>query len=154
MTTETPTELEQAVAPGFLRRMAALLYDGLLLAALLFVAAALATFVIQLGMGQELNPKSLIYRLYLLGVTFGFFAWFWIRGGQTLGMRAWRLKVLRNDGQSLTLRDALLRYLAAILSWAVCGLGFLWILVDSENRAWHDRLSGTRLVQMTKNRAR
>lgn len=143
---ENPTDLGRAVAPSFLRRMAAVLYDGLLLAALLFVAAALATFVIQLGLGQELNPKSLIYRFYLLGVTFGFFAWFWIRGGQTLGMRAWRLKVLRNDGRPLTLRDALLRYLAAILSWTALGAGFLWILVDKEKLAWHDRLSGTRLV--------
>jgi uncharacterized RDD family membrane protein YckC len=138
--------MEQAAAPSFLRRMAALLYDALLLAAILFVAAALATFVIQLGMGVEFDPTNLFYRLYLLAVSFGFFAWFWIRGGQTLGMRAWRLKVLRNDGQPLTLRDALLRYLAAMLSWAACGLGFLWILVDKENLAWHDRLSGTRLV--------
>ncbi len=146
MAAETPTDLEQAVAPGFLRRMAALLYDALLLAALLFVAAALATFVIQLGMGRDLDPTNLFYRLYLLAVSFGFFAWFWTRGGQTLGMRAWRLMVLRNDGQPLTLRDALLRYLAAILSWSALGLGFLWVLVDGENRAWHDRLSGTRLV--------
>jgi uncharacterized RDD family membrane protein YckC len=76
----------------------------------------------------------------------GFHILFWTRGGQTLGMRAWRLKVLRDDGQPLTIQDALLRYVAAILSWAALGLGFLWILVDSDGLAWHDRISKTRLV--------
>jgi uncharacterized RDD family membrane protein YckC len=61
-------------------------------------------------------------------------------------MRVWRLRVVRRDGQPLKLKDALLRYVAALLSWGVCGLGFIWILIDREHLAWHDRISKTKLV--------
>ena len=67
-------------------------------------------------------------------------------------MRAWRVKLVRNDGSPVRLRDALLRYFAALLSWAPLGLGFLLILVDPQHLAWHDRLSGTRLVMLKKPR--
>jgi uncharacterized RDD family membrane protein YckC len=77
-----------------------------------------------------------------------FFTGFWWRGGQTLGMRAWRLKVVRMDGSPLRWSDALKRHLAALLSCLTLGLGFLWVLVDSDGLAWHDRLSATRLIRI------
>ncbi len=135
-----------SATPGFLRRMAAILYDSMLLAAILLVAVTLVTLPLEMGLGYDLDPTNLLYRLYLLLVSVGFFVWFWIRGGQTLGMRVWHLRVVRGDGQPLELKDALLRYVAALLSWAICGLGFLWILVDREQLAWHDRISNTKLV--------
>ncbi len=76
----------------------------------------------------------------------GFHLWFWTHGGQTLGMRAWRLRLVSDDGDKVTLRQALVRYAVAILSWLVLGLGFLWILFDGKKRAWHDIASRTRLV--------
>jgi uncharacterized RDD family membrane protein YckC len=132
--------------PGFLRRMASILYDSMLLAAILLVAVTLVTLPLEMGLGYDLDPTNLLYRLYLLLVSVGFFIWFWIRGGQTLGMRVWKIRVIRSDGQPLELKDALLRYVAALLSWAICGLVFLWILVDREQLAWHDRISNTKLV--------
>ena len=65
-------------------------------------------------------------------------------------MRAWRLMVVRNDGNRLQLRDALARFAAAALSWTAVGAGFLWSLLDREKLTWHDRLSGTRLVILKK----
>jgi uncharacterized RDD family membrane protein YckC len=61
-------------------------------------------------------------------------------------MQAWRLKVERNDGRPVDWPTALRRYLAALLSWSVLGLGFLWQIWDPEHLTWHDRLSRTRLV--------
>jgi uncharacterized RDD family membrane protein YckC len=132
--------------PGFLRRLAAIVYDTMLLAALLLVAAALVTLPLEMGLGYDLDPTNPLYRIYLVLVSVAFFAWFWTHGGQTLGMRVWRLRVVRRDGQPLKLKDALLRYVAALLSWGVCGLGFIWILIDREHLAWHDRISKTKLV--------
>ncbi len=65
-------------------------------------------------------------------------------------MRSWRLRVVREDGSPLKWTDALKRLLYALLSWLPLGLGYLWILVDNDKLAWHDRLSGTRLVLLAK----
>lgn len=75
---------------------------------------------------------------------------FWIKGGQTTGMRAWRIKVLSADGRPITTTQAALRYLSAGLSWLALGIGFVWMLFDAQGRSWHDRLSGTRLVMIEK----
>jgi uncharacterized RDD family membrane protein YckC len=72
----------------------------------------------------------------------------WRRGGATIGMRPWRLKVLAADGYPATLRALSLRYVVATLSLLACGLGFGWALFDSERRCWHDIVAGTRFVRM------
>ncbi len=130
---------------GLMRRLAAGFYDSLLVLALLFPATAL---LLPFNHGQGIPAHGFantVYRLYILAIGFLFFGWFWTHGGQTLGMRVWRLRVVRADGRLFTWRDALARYLALLLSLALGGLGILWILVDRERLAWHDRLSGTRL---------
>ncbi len=138
---------------GLFRRLAAMLYDTLLVAGLLFIAMMLV--IVPLGMiqgwahidtaGLRSNP---LYILYLLAVPLLFFVGFWRgKNGQTLGMRTWHIRVVKADGSPLDLRSALLRYLAALLSWLPLGLGFLWVLVDPQRLAWHDRLSGTRLIR-------
>ena len=151
-----PIDIDIAQTPSLLRRLAAIFYDCLLLAALLMLASALV--VIPLGAGLEVESQTIsqhpLYRLYLILVIVGFFCGFWIRGGQTLGMRAWRLMVVRDDGTPLTLGDALKRFAAALLSWAALSIGFLWSLFDAEKLTWHDRLSGTRLVMLEKPKKR
>lgn len=128
--------------PGLFRRLAAMLYDGLLLLGLIMVATAMLT--LPLGMPSGLSLIAL--QLFLFGaIPLAFFCGFWIRGGQTLGMRAWKLRLVRNDGQPVLWTDAVKRYFAALLSWLALGLGFLWSLVDPKGLTWHDRLSKTRL---------
>jgi uncharacterized RDD family membrane protein YckC len=127
-------------APGLLRRLAACLYDGLVLAAVLMVAGAAWVAVSRAAAA----PGDWLFRGYLLGVSAAFFGAFWTRG-ETLGMRAWKLRLVAADGQPPGWGRALLRFATALLSWAALGLGFLWVLVDRERLAWHDRLSGTRL---------
>ncbi len=77
-----------------------------------------------------------------------FFAGFWTHGGQTLGMRAWRIRLVGRGGGRVSWGQATLRFFAAIVSWLALGLGFLWALVDRERHAWHDRCSGTRLIRL------
>jgi len=142
--------------PGLLRRLAAVLYDSLLLLALLMVATAM---FLPLTGGEAIDPKrdpmlEWVYRAVLLLLTVGFYGIFWTRRGQTLGMASWRLRVEREDGGTLGWGDTLRRLAAAVLSWLPLGLGWLWILVDPEHRAWHDRLSGTRMVLVEKNASR
>ncbi|MCM8856242.1 MAG: RDD family protein [Candidatus Thiodiazotropha sp.] len=143
MTGNPSTDLADYVAPGFLRRLAAILYDSLLLVALLFVATATIT----LPLGSPEGNMLLFFQLFIFEIMpLMFFTGFWTWGGQTLGMRAWRLRLVRIDGGVVSWSDALKRHLAALLSLMVFGLGFIWILFDSQKLAWHDRISKTRLI--------
>ena len=148
---------DHAPAPaGLLRRLGAMLYDGLLLLAVLMVATGL--FLPFTG-GEAISPREdpaleLVYRAVLVLLSVGFFGIFWTRRGQTLGMASWRVRVEREDGALLDWGDTLRRLAAALLSWLPLGLGFLWILLDPQRRAWHDRLSRTRVVVVPKGAGR
>ncbi|MFA5984219.1 MAG: RDD family protein [Methylococcaceae bacterium] len=126
--------------PGLLRRLAAAVYDLFLLIALLFFATAL---LLPFNQGLAFTPRQFYYPAYLFLVSGLFYTWFWTHGGQTLGLRAWKIKILSVNQQPISWRQAILRFLAACLSWACLGLGFIWILVDKDRRSWHDRLSKT-----------
>ena len=128
------------------RRLAAASYDGFVVAALFFIGSALVMPMSHSAITPDHPLAELLYRLYLLGIGFAFFGGFWIRNGQTLGMLAWRVKLVASaDGTRISLKQALVRYLAALLSWLPLGLGFWWSLWDAEKKTWHDRLSGTEL---------
>ena len=129
------------------RRLAAVLYDTLLLFAVLYLAAIPPLLF---NRGTPVAVGNHLFQMYLATVTFLFFGWFWTHGGQTLGLRAWRLRVQTTDGKAISWKQALVRYLAAALSWAALGAGFLWALVDPERRTWHDRISGTILLHCPK----
>lgn len=130
-----------------LRRLGAVCYDSLLLAAVLF-AAGLPLPLIPEAIRSGPWGRYAIFA-YMVLVSFLFFGWFWTHGGQTLGMRAWRIRVATDAGADLTWRMALRRFAWAAFSWAVAGAGFLWSLVDPQRRTWHDRFSGTRLVRIS-----
>jgi uncharacterized RDD family membrane protein YckC len=141
-------DLPDTIPAGLARRLAAIFYDSLLLVALFFFAGY--PYLALTG-GMPLSGAARLgLQLYLAGIAMAFFGWFWVHGGQTLGMRAWRLRLVSTSGGSITWKQALIRFAVALLSWACLGLGFLWVLIDSEKRAWHDRLSGTRLVLLPK----
>jgi uncharacterized RDD family membrane protein YckC len=141
-----PARAEMALAtaaPGLLRRLAVICYDSLLLFAVLFAATVL---VLPLNGGEAFASHDTIYSAYLLAVGFFYFGWFWTHGGQTVGMRAWGVRLVGRNATRVMWRECLVRYLAALLSLAPFGLGFFWAVIDGEKRAWHDRISGTRLV--------
>lgn len=124
--------------------MAAACYDLLLLAGLLMATSY--AVIISRG-GDPVPAGHVLYRTFLLAQIAGFFIFFWWRGGQTLGMRAWHIRVETSDGRPLTVALACLRVVAATISIAALGLGVVWALVDPQGRCWHDRLTGTRVVR-------
>jgi len=138
-----------APTAGVLRRLAAGCYDALLLGAL-WMAATLA--VVAVRGGQPMPAGEPGYQLLLLVVAALFFITSWLRGGQTLGMRAWRLRVERESGEALDARAGLLRFLGGLLSVATGGIGLLWLWFDRDELTWHDRLAGTRVVVLPKSR--
>jgi uncharacterized RDD family membrane protein YckC len=129
---------------GLLVRLLAMFYDSLLLISALLIATALALMVTK-GTLSYHNP---FFRTFLFLICFSFYAWFWLHGGQTLGMRAWRLRLQRFDGRAITVWQALLRFLVAIPSLAAGGLGLLWMLVDKDRLAVHDRISESMIVRL------
>ena len=129
--------------PGVFRRLAALLYDAMLVLAVVL----LATFpVVILTGGEAVAAGNPLYKTYLFVIVFFYFAWHWVRGGQTLGMRAWRLRVTRDDGGPLTWWHALLRFLVGLVSLSLLGFGFFWALGDARRRTWHDRAAQTVVI--------
>ena len=130
-----------------MRRIAALGYDTLLVGSILMLVTLA---IVALRGGQTVAPGSLLYQLALVGATGGFFVGFWVCGGQTLGMRAWRLRVQQDSGSALTWKTGLIRFAVGIVSVATCGLGFIWLLADPQNKTWHDRIAGTRVVVLPK----
>ena len=100
--------------------------------------------------GEPIPPAKPAYQFLLLGIAALFFITSWLRGGQTLGMRAWRLKVERESGEALDARTGLVRFAGGLLSVAAGGLGLLWLWIDRDKLTWHDRLAGTRVVVLPK----
>ncbi len=133
---------------GLMRRFAAIIYDALLVGALLFLATV--PFIAMRGGEPVEIGDNTTYRVVLVVVIYAFFVGFWTRSGRTLGMQSWGLQLQTMDGAKPTLATASVRFLAALLSWAPLGLGFLWQLWDRDKLAWHDRISGTRLVHYPK----
>lgn len=129
---------------GLLRRIAAMLYDSLLVAALLFLATV--PFIAIRGGEPVGSSDNLLYRIVLTFVTYVFFVGFWSRSGRTLGMQSWGLQLETTDGRVPSFATASLRFFAAVVSLLPLGLGFFWQLWDQEKLTWHDRFSGTRLV--------
>ncbi|MGH8550362.1 MAG: RDD family protein [Methylococcales bacterium] len=131
--------------PGVIRRLAAILYDTVVLIGLLFAATAC---ILPFHEGEAIVPDQWLFPVYLVGVSFLFYGWFWTHGGQTLGMRAWKIRVISRSGGALTWPQALVRFIGAILSWSAAGIGYWWIAFSKEHNGWHDSLSGSRIVWM------
>jgi uncharacterized RDD family membrane protein YckC len=129
---------------SLLRRLAIIVYDSIVVISLLMLATMLAMLA---GFGGRTAMKDPIYTAYLLAVWFLYLAWCWHKGGMTVGMRAWRVKIEDKDGHRPGWGMSALRFLVSLVSAALAGLGFLWSLIDAGKRTWHDILSGTRLVR-------
>jgi uncharacterized RDD family membrane protein YckC len=140
------------VSAGVGRRLAAALYDTLLLVALLVIL----TTLLVIGVTRtEITPEKVgawayFYRALLLMLVVAYYLLNWIRSGQTLGMRAWHLRAVTAGGKPLSLRAAAIRLGWAALAWAPAALGVLWIFFDRDHLALQDRLSNTRIVHLTR----
>ncbi len=127
---------------SLLRRFGAIIYDSLLVLALLFLGTI--PFVGVRG-GDSVAPGDALYQIAMSIIIFVFFVSFWAGYGRTLGMQSWRLKIETNSGNKPGFAQASIRFFAAIVSWLPLGVGFWWQLWDKDGLTWHDRWSGTRL---------
>jgi uncharacterized RDD family membrane protein YckC len=125
------------VTPGLARRLASMAYESLLV----FGVAFFATWIFFFASGGR-NATAGVARaelqVFILLVLAGYFLWCWLRGGQTLAMRAWKIRLV-----DVTPGKAVARFLIAA---ALLPLSILWALVDRDRQFLHDRLAGTRLV--------
>ncbi|GAA6134129.1 RDD family protein [Oceaniserpentilla sp. 4NH20-0058] len=132
---------------GVLIRFAAMSYDALLVIGLWFIVGVI--FVAANG-GEHADTHNPFLPSALFIVTFWFNTHFWRRGGQTLGMRAWRLRLLNTNNGPLTLTQCLLRFLVSLASLGCFAFGYLWLLIDKDKLTWHDRYSETRVIREPK----
>jgi uncharacterized RDD family membrane protein YckC len=132
-----------------------MLYDTLLVLPLIMLSVAILLGVRTLilgapGEGEVVQADANLVRLAAVATVVGFYCWFWIKNGQTLGMQAWRIKLVTFSGEPPGARASLIRCLGALLSAACLGMGYLWCLVDRRGRYWHDYLSQTELILLPK----
>jgi len=135
--------LEKPIAASLIRRLLAIFYDVLLLLGVLFIVSACA---VAINRGEAVTHPA--YYLSLILTTFVFFGWFWTHGGQTLGMRTWKIKIISDQAGNLTWKQSAIRFLAAALSLLPAGIGLFSLLFDSERLTWYDKLSSTRLISL------
>lgn len=152
---ETTSSREAVPIAGLMRRLAAMVYDGLVMMAVLMAYGAIALtikyqvlqFPYETGEKMQLGPVG--FALMLVVVVL-FNSFFWRRGGQTVGMKAWRLKVVDNNGNTPSWSQCVKRCLFAWVSFALGGIGYWWSLIDSNSMTAHDHLSGTQVVVLPK----
>ena len=144
---------------GVLRRLIALIYDAFLLFGLLVVPLFLFTALNNRGAGipeqgvvHELPPiaPAPILFAYTVCVIAGFYFFFWRKTGQTLGMQAWRMRVVSRDGGRPSWRQCAVRAAVGIGSLGLFGLGYWWLLIDRDRLTWHDRASNTKVIVLPK----
>ena len=125
----------------FFKILLAILYDSLMVACIVFILWQPMPLIPDAHLPLWLKQT---YRLgYLFVITFSFYGWFWTHGGQTIGMRAWRIKLIDQNGNSPNWKQALIRYWVFLLT---LGFGLVWSLFDHNRLSWHDRASFTRLI--------
>jgi len=132
--------------PGIPRRLAAMTYEATLLFGVAFASTAL--FLLASGGTSGLSGwRHIALQLYLGTVFAGYFLWCWLRGGQTLAMKAWHIRLVAPGRARVPPGKALLRFALAVLL-VPSGIGILWALFDPEGQFLHDRLAGTRLTSV------
>lgn len=143
--------------PSLGRRLLAIVYDSLIVLAIVLLTA-LAVELVSVALSWSTSPSdglqapkygswylALIY--WVVGLYFGYF---WRQSGQTVGMKAWRLRLQASGGFRPSWVQCLLRYLMATLSLATLGLGYLWMYSNKERRTWPDLFSNTELELLPK----
>ena len=158
------------------KRLLAIIYDSFLLIAVLFLAMAMLLLI---SGGHEFQAGNPLITAYILLVSFIFFGWFWTHGGQTLGMRAWKLRLQQKNGNPINWQHAAVRFVTALPAWIVFIIGIAmvadiqlatyswlnqlstltewlifvvgitWLIGDQWPDGWRDKISGTRIVKIS-----
>ncbi len=128
-----------------MRRLMAMLYDVFLVTAVMFALSAIA---VALNGGRAV--ENLVFYFILMLVPPCFYLWFWLHGGQTLGMSAWQLRLTDQNLHTVTAVQCLKRFVLAAITLLPFGLGLFWLLIDRDRRTLYGRISGTRVSRYKK----
>lgn len=154
MAQQTPV-IDKTPAPLW-RILAAMAYDSILVIAIWMVV----TFIILSFFGVEnartLEGEAVVLDPIYKNITFAamivsawaFYGWFWTHSGQTLGMQAWRIRVVNKQDQPITAAQSVMRFSMAIVSWLLLGTGYWMMLFNSEKQTLHDKVSNTKLIKV------
>ena len=126
------------------RRLASILYDSLLVLAILIIMS-IPFFSFNL---EENFSLKIIVQVYYYLITQYFFVWFWVNNEGTLGMKTWKIKIVCEDGNKISYKEAIIRFNTAILSFIFFGLGFLISFLRKDKKCLHDFISKTVLVKL------
>ncbi|BBB22884.1 RDD domain containing protein [Abyssogena phaseoliformis symbiont OG214] len=129
---------------SLLRRLGAISYDIFLAFSLVFFVTGV---VIIIFFNEEVPNGDAFFYVITIPMTYLYFTWSWVKGRQTLGMKAWKFQIKQINGNNITHKQAFIRLISATFSFAVFGLGFLCQLLDKDNRAMHDKISNTILIK-------
>ncbi|MFM1911281.1 MAG: hypothetical protein RJB18_672 [Pseudomonadota bacterium] len=129
------------------KRIACMLYESILVFAILFVAGVVYRALIG---DPHSDFEQHLFFMYSWLITGIYFVYCWVRSGQTLAMQTWHIQLLGLDGKPLSLEQAVRRYMIASFSLMFFGLGFIWAIFDREGLYLHDRFTGSRLVALSK----
>jgi uncharacterized RDD family membrane protein YckC len=153
--------------PTIKRRLLCMMYESICVIAVLFLGSLPIAMIYGFATEGTRHAANQLYLLVLLGT---YFTWFWVRGGQTLAMRTWRIRIVAKDGRLLTLPQSVKRYVVVALfilpalitlvvfskyrskvPWALFACvpmiaTFLWARFDRERQFLHDRLAGSKQI--------
>jgi len=140
------------------RRLAAMIYDGLVVCAITMaygfsaigVKYGLLDFELEAGERAQIPSSAMLGLFFLIGL---FYTFFWTKGGQTVGMRAWRLRVETPTGKTLCWKQSIIRYGFSLLAFGLLGFGYWWQLFDKKGTL-HDRLSNSRVIVLAKDKSK
>jgi len=147
---ENHTTVSNFNKAGLFRRLAALVYDALVVIALLFLASAIVMALISATLGQDaiIRDKILVenpfYFSWLMFCWYYYYAWCWRKSGQTLGMKAWRLRLITTNNKTMTYKNTIIRFFTGAFGLANFSLVFI------KSRAWHDSLSDSDIILINK----
>lgn len=154
--------------PTLFKRLIAALYDSFLILATAFIATALT---LPFTKGNVSTSNNIYMSIYLLLVVYLFCGWFWTHGGQTLGMRVWKQRLISINGNNVNWQQSFIRFITAVPAWFLflvgiilwaksdiaasitnipgwgfAIVGFAWVLVNSKDNNWRDKLSKTKVI--------
>lgn len=144
-TLQPPSTIQSGTTAGLGRRLASLLYESLLVTAVLIFGWIFPHIL--LAATAQAKAPNLVVQLHLFLLLLAYFGWCWVKGGQTLAMKTWKIRLVSAEGGRVRPGQAAVRYMAAWFSLGLSGAGLLWALVDRDGQFLHDRIAGTRLVR-------
>lgn len=133
-------ELASARKAGFWVRVVAYIIDAITVGVVLGVLFGILSAV--MGAGGAAGLLSILSII----VSIGYFVYFWTTTGQTLGQKVMGLRVIRTDGSTLTVGNAIMRLIGIAIASAVLYIGLIWVAFDANKQGWHDKIAGTYVV--------